>query len=389
MGILRLINKKMKNIYSILFLLAALIGFSSCESDRDSNPALNVPDSFVLNTPAYVSGVYDLKNTQSVLLTCTQPDYGFTAATTYKVQVSLSEDFATSYTLPTTYNTAKMYVLGNEFAIGVCTLMVDAKGYDENNFPTTNIPIYVRLVANLGSVNAVVNSNVIELPQVKPFFALPPMKNIETMYLNGAILGDADWNKSVAMVPVHSNVGKFWTIQYFGTTSGDPVSIKFNSVKDDNEGTPFSVNAQIDEASKTLAGITTNNSKLTVGKPGWYLVVATATINGRTYDYKLEFLEPKVYLIGPTTGGWDIKEENAFAKPAALPGEFVSPAFTAGGELRMCIKLDNIDWWKTEFIVRAGKIEYRGAGGDQEPRIQVTAGQKVYLNFPGLTGSIK
>lgn len=389
MGVLRLTNKKMKNIYSILFLLAALIGFSSCENDRDSNPTLNVPDSFVLNTPAYVSGVYDLENTQSVLLTCTQPDYGFTAATTYKVQVSLSEDFATSYTLPTTYNTAKMYVLGNEFAIGVCTLMVDAKGYDEKNFPTTIIPIYVRLVANLGSANAVVNSNVIELPQVKPYFALPPMVQPETMYITGStIFGAGDWSKSYAMVPVNGNAGKFWALQYFGTKDGGSVDIKFNSVKDNVEGTPFAADAQIDEASKALAGITTDG-KLMVTKPGWYIVMVTTEIVGRNYVFHLQFLAPNVYLFGPTTPGavWEAKEENLFTVPTGL-GEFVSPAFTNTGELRMCVQLPSIDWWRSEFIVLSDKLAYRGNGGDQK-RVNVVAGQKVYIDFTTGEGSVK
>ena len=35
--------------------------------------------------------IYDLKNAQSVELTCSQPDYGFPAATTYTVQASLNK----------------------------------------------------------------------------------------------------------------------------------------------------------------------------------------------------------------------------------------------------------------------------------------------------------
>lgn len=50
--------------YIIASLLAgvALMGFTSCEDDRDSNPTLTVPDSFVLNTPALAGNVYDLAN---------------------------------------------------------------------------------------------------------------------------------------------------------------------------------------------------------------------------------------------------------------------------------------------------------------------------------------
>lgn len=56
----------------------------------------------------------------------------------------------------------------------------------------------------------------------------------------------------------------------------------------------------------------------------------------------------------------------------------------------MCIKFaDNVDWWKTEFVVTAkGQIDYRGAGGDQA-RVKVTTGQKCYLNFNNGSGSYK
>ena len=47
-------------------------------------------------------------------------------------------------------------------------------------------------------------------------------------------------------------------------------------------------------------------------------------------------------------------------------------------------KLFNADW----VIVRDGKIEMRGNGGDQNPRVKVTEGQKVYFNFMTGTGEI-
>lgn len=385
----------MKKLYSILFIFATLIAFTGCESDRDSNPTLNTLESFVLNTPPYVSGVYDLENTQTILLTCSQPDYGFTAATTYKVQIALTQDFKTPYTLSTTYNTAKMNVLANEFAIGVCTLMVDANGYDENTFPTTEMPVYVRLIANLGAVDAPATSNVITLPKVKPFFALPPMVQPKTMYITGStIFGAGDWGKSCAMVPVNSSPGQFWTLQYFGTEGGESVDIKFNSVKDNVEGTPFGADAQVDEASKTLAGITTDG-KLMVTKPGWYIALVTTEIVGRNYVFHLQFLAPNVYLFGSGSIGavWEAKAENLFTAPNGL-GEFVSPALENDATidkdgLRICVQLPGIDWWKTEFVVRDGKLLYRGDGGDQKPRVSASAGQKVYINFTTSEGSVK
>jgi len=100
--------------------------------------------------------------------------------------------------------------------------------------------------------------------------------------------------------------------------------------------------------------------------------------------------------MGPTmNNAWD------YAMPAAkftvdnTAKTITSPAFPAGGELRMYAtcplsQLDDpkADWWQTEFIVLDGKIEYRGKGDDQA-RVTVNAGQNVVLDFQAGTGSIQ
>ena len=59
--------KKISNI--LLAVTFALPLFTACETDNDSNPILNEPDTFTLNTPAYAANnVYDLKNAQTVEL---------------------------------------------------------------------------------------------------------------------------------------------------------------------------------------------------------------------------------------------------------------------------------------------------------------------------------
>lgn len=39
----------MKNLYKLFTLTMGLLALSACEADRDSNPVLNEPDTFVLN----------------------------------------------------------------------------------------------------------------------------------------------------------------------------------------------------------------------------------------------------------------------------------------------------------------------------------------------------
>ena len=175
---------------SIIFasLLAGVLMFSSCESDRDDNPVLNEPTAFTLNVPAYVNTVYDLENSTSLELTCSQPDYGYTAATTYTVEVSTTQDFASFETLASTYTTAKMNVAADEIAVAATNLKV-AEGAVDTDFPMETA-LYFRLKASVGTDQfgkelGTIYSNVISLPNVKLYFALPPVLVPENLYIVG------------------------------------------------------------------------------------------------------------------------------------------------------------------------------------------------------------
>lgn len=388
----------MKKILSLLILMTGVIFFSSCENDRDSNPYLQSPSSFVLNTPKYTTGVYDLKNTQSIQLTCTQPDYGYTAATTYSVQIATKADFAEFATLPTTFTSAKIEANASEMAVALVGLLgVES----EEDYPEDLFPVYVRLSAKITETLGITLSNIIELPNVKGYFALDPMTMPENMYMIGNVAGNWDWSKSISMVPVYGTPGKFFAVQYLGKAeNGENAKIKFNTVKDWSEGEPVGFEkGNPDAASITLANLKADgDGNIEVGSPGWYIVVITTEIEGRSYKYKVQILEPNVYLQGHANGGageWGAIEKNLFTVPDVSKGpdqQFVSPAFVAvppaADGVRASIVLDGHDWWHTEFIIIDGKLEYRGAGGDQN-RVSGAVGQKLYINFTARTGEIK
>ena len=64
----------MKKIFSYATaLLAGLFVFTSCSDDRDSNPTLTQPTSFLLNNLEVGSGAVDLSKSTSVELTWSQP----------------------------------------------------------------------------------------------------------------------------------------------------------------------------------------------------------------------------------------------------------------------------------------------------------------------------
>lgn len=196
-----------------------------------------------------------------------------------------------------------------------------------------------------------------------------------TLYLTGSNYG---WgNPWVPLIPVNGDDETSWIIIYLH--EGE----EFKFAPQAGWGNDFGMSATIiDEAGMKPNG--TDN--IVVGNSGWYLIKVINKEGAR----EVKFMKPNIYLMGDTApDGWEIKDSGLFAIPESETGTFVSPAFVKDAEVRMCVKFDDIDWWKTEFIVNAqGQIDYRAGGGDQE-RVNVKAGQKCYLNFSNGSGIYK
>ena len=195
------------------------------------------------------------------------------------------------------------------------------------------------------------------------------------LFLTGSNYGWGD--KWLQLVPFHSSEEDFWTIIYLH--EGE----QFKFAPQAGWGGDFGYTGTTinDEAGANITSSSDGN--LVVGKAGWYLLKVQ---NGSTKA--LTVLQPNVYLIGDAAGEWNVADSHKFTVPTTEDGVFESPAFAADAELRMCVSVDGFDWWKSEFMVFDGKIEYRGRGIDQN-RVNVKAGQKVTLNFTAGTGEIK
>lgn len=76
----------------MLFCGACL--FTACESDRDSNPTLQLPTTFQLNTPTFSGGTVVLLGSEDLLFEWSQPDYGIPVACEYTLQFSTNGQFA-------------------------------------------------------------------------------------------------------------------------------------------------------------------------------------------------------------------------------------------------------------------------------------------------------
>ncbi|MBR8720625.1 Outer membrane protein SusE [Bacteroides pyogenes] len=378
----------MKKSFYLSTIILGLCFLNAC-SDDEASPIYNNPTEFVLNNPLQADNVLDLKKAETIEITCQRPNYGFNTGTLYTVEVSLDDKFSKSEILGTQYRNSPIQLHPDELALAISNL----SGLDEANFFTEPIPLYARLkcvaitVDNKEFKGSSIVSNAVKFSKILPYFALPPIGLPENVYLIGSVC-DWSWDKAYAMIPVHSNDGMFWSMQYLGLqNNGDKAAIKFNTNRLwDGEQVGIDKVA-ISKASKELAGIE-GSDNIEIGNPGWYIVVVKVTLEGRKYKYAVDFYKPEVYLTGDTSGGWGTFTADNMFKVPEDKGLFESPALKSAGNIRMCIKLPDIDWWKTEFAVMEGAIVYRGKGGDQDA-VAGNAGQKIYLNFADGTGSIK
>ena len=384
----------MKNIIkSALLVVMSLFLMTACSDDNDSNPTIQSPTEFKLNTPALENTPIDLANSSKIMLTCSQPNYGYTASVQYTVQVATDENMTDAVELSETSNSAKVEIDAASLASTLTNIYVQ-KGKTEADFPM-DVKAYFRLKANIVTSNGNVVegteilSNVVSLNNIHLLFSLPPVNLPSNVYVVGNFC-DWKWDNCFDMVQVYGTDNTFWRLVYI-----DDNGIKLNSADKWN-------GSEAGYAGITVSGdckddIIDNGGNIASKNPGWYLVIVTTSVVNREIHYDVQFNKPTIWLIGPAAGSTDYAEEAegwSFTVPTTKDGDFVSPAFAGsvpGGDgdgVRMYVKVPGHDWWHSEFVVLSDKIEYRATGGDQA-RAAGSAGQKVYLNFAKGTGEIK
>ena len=163
--------------------MVAVLSFTSCEADTE--PRYNDPTGFTLNTPALAAQYYELTENGTLDLSWSQPDYGYAAAATYKVSVSLLEDFSEAMELSTEHKLCYAQVSGKEIAEAICKLRGIANEDDYTDEPARAVYFRVRAYIN-GIESSEIVSNVIKLDQVKEYCAIQSPGYI---YLIGSVGG--------------------------------------------------------------------------------------------------------------------------------------------------------------------------------------------------------
>lgn len=183
---------KMKKLYIFLAVLATALSFTSCEDDKE--PVFKAPTEFKLNTPALQNELLTLSPEGTFELTCSQPDYGYSAVTNYSAEVSLTEDFADYRTIRSagTGTLARMTFKSEDLALALC----DLHGYaDKDAFIAANPgpeKVYLRAVASLAGVaESRIVSNTIYLSSVQSYYAV---KEPGRIFVVGAFSNGVSWN---------------------------------------------------------------------------------------------------------------------------------------------------------------------------------------------------
>ena len=378
--------------------------FTSCDDDRDSNPTLDlshVADGFVLNTPAVAeNNTYDLISAKSLRLTCSQPNYGGVPySMRYYVQVSIDPAFvsdgtATHTELATFYRTADMQVNATEINNAIVALFQAAN--PDTSVPA-EMPVYIRLRAVIGDATDTslgeTFSNTITLRSVKATYEAPDAKFTDNLYLIGSSIQDP-WKSWKPIPKVFGMEGNYYGIIYlpaggefkWGTENNDYRGI--NRLKEIN-----------DEAGAVISAGEEQNIK--VANAGWYTLhfKGKITEDKKNIDWTLTVYKTQVYLIGACIGQseWGFADDTALTPPDDPSGDWVSPAFAAGCELRVAVKVGDINWYSTEFTIHKGEVFWRmknmpnnwAETMGKDYSVSTAPGKKLYVNFDTNKAEVK
>ena len=377
--------------------------FTSCDEDRDSNPTLDLShlaEGFVLNTPALAeNNTYDPYYAKNLVLTCSQPNYGGVPyPVKYYAQVSINPAFVSDPTVAhkelATYAENPSSLDFDAYEVNKAIVSLFRAANPDANLPD-EMPVYIRLRAVIGgALNKTLGetySNVITLPSVKA--TIPDAKFTENLFLIGSSI-QTPWESWKPIPQVFDKKGEYYGIIYV------PAGGEFNWGTEINDKLGINQIKEINDVAG--AGITAGDDQnLKVANAGWYTLHFMGEISKdkKNINWTLTVYKTQVCLIGACIGqtAWGFADDTALTAPDDPSGDWVSPAFTAGSELRVAVKVGDNDWWRTEFTIHKGDVFWRNqsvndswkkdVGSDYS--VSTTPGKKLYVNFDTNKAEVK
>lgn len=377
--------------------------FTSCDEDRDSNPTLDLShlaEGFVLNTPALAeNNTYDPYYAKNLVLTCSQPNYGGVPyPVKYYAQVSINPAFVSDPKVThkelATYAENPSSLDFDAYEVNKAIVSLFRAANPDANLPD-EMPVYIRLRAVIGgALNQTLGetySNAITLPSVKA--TIPDARFTDNLFLIGSSI-QTPWESWKPIPQVEGLEGNYYGIIYV------PAGGEFKFATEINDELGYNqIKEIVDEAG---AGISAgDNQKIKVANAGWYTLHFKGTISKdkKNINWTLTVYKTQVCLIGACIGqsNWGFADENALTPPDDPNGEWVSPAFTASKELRVSVKVGDINWYSTEFTVHKGDVFWRmknmpnnwAETMGKDYSVTTTPGQKLYVNFDTNKAEVK
>ena len=381
---------------SALLLMGAALMFTSCSDDRDSNPVLQQPESFVLNTPAYANQPIDLANSNTVNLTWSQPDYGgFPVACEYTVEVSPTNEWNTSYTEEVADDSGETqcdyYAFENVFSS--CEAKIDAKDLAKAlvvvcNYVDGEIPaqqeVYARVKANTPGAREVV-SNVVQFLVSPYYIELKPADPV-LWYMVGNCIGSNDWDNGegsigtglIPLLPmpdadVDANGNTVLVYAGYFPAGGQFKFVKIPGKWDDQ--------MNFTNIDSNEAGVTDedgDNHNIGIPEDGFYYIeMNTATSKVTIMRWTGASTEYTTITMPGDYQGWD-----AGSTPMTAMGKrentqthdwYLDAVYESNAELKFANGSWDVNWGATAFPL--------GYGTNGGPNIPVKAGAyRVYFN---------
>lgn len=390
----------MKNILkSTLLLLCSICLFTACDDDNDSNPTLQQPTTFTLNTPSYAATAIDLATSIEIPFTWSQPAYGFPVAAQYQLQVSLTD----SWTISTDEAAADESGATIADYATIEDIFSQAKGslnaaklakalQQIGRWPIDAVPavqeIKVRAMSALAGAENVY-SNVVTIKAIPYYVELKDAAPV-LWYLVGSCIGDGSWGNGAdkigtGLIPLMTIAGEEYDkatgtgkISYTGFF---PAGGQFKLIQ-----VPGSWDAQ--KNFDSFAGIDTNlfegnsdgNVCIKDGAAGYY----TVTLDTKSGDIAIEpytATEPRVFSSMAMPGGhngWDAAGNamNATFTYDSAENHLWTTQLTLDADNELKFAADgawDFNWGATEFPY--------GAGTQNGANIPAKAGSyTVFLN---------
>lgn len=252
----------MKKLSILVAAIAAALSFTSCETSHDDNPVLPAfKDGMTadfLNVPVMQNEYITLtqENESSTLnLTCSQPtEYGYAASVRYVPEISLSEDFSKSRTLPDNWTSvcSEIQITNKNIAEFMCeSLGVETVA----DLPEGYLPVYVRVVANLYTNEGVlieghsIVSNVVSFKHVRVSYLAVWVKDVPVdLYLIGTFNG---WAQGDAPYRFYTGPEKnTWVTKSFSMAAGETFKVSPANWNADFNGEPFNAGLNNDQHMK-------------------------------------------------------------------------------------------------------------------------------------------